>query len=237
MIRFLACATALMPALTVGCSQSLFDSDPGAEQNARDGGSTPDSRVVRVDGGGGVDGQNMDVVDAGVQAQPLAVEYVETYDGAEAIDDVVMEMGTWNGLDAWVAKIPGGEDVRSAVVNCPVSLDSSYCAGLPENALLFVSTNDTHRPALRTTTSGTKIVVDYVWVVRESALTTEAALRIEHNGVTRHSATLDILNESKALLVDFVVVPRDVIRVVATPGAAEGGYIGMRVQIFEQGAP
>lgn len=235
MIRFLACATALMPALLVGCNQSLFDSDPGAEQNARDGGSTPDSRVVRVDGGGGVDGRSMDVVDADIPP-PLPVTYVET-DGSSAIDDVVMEVGTWNGLDAWVAKIPGTEEVRSAVVNCPLSPDSPYCEGLPENALLFVSTTDSHRPALHTTTPGTRVVVDYVWVVRESALTTPAVLSIENSGVIERSDTLEVLDESKAMLVDFGVTPGDIIRVVATPGADDGGHIGMRVQIFEQGAP
>lgn len=229
----------LVAALATGCNQSLFDAHLGADDPTGDGGNpAPDASSGGRDGGdderdGAPSSPDARVVDAG---PPLPPEYVEIYEGPDdTIGDVVMQPGTWNGLEAWVA-LDAALEIRSAIVNCPAHPDSEYCTGLPPNALLFVSTNDTHRPALRWTSTFVRILVDFQWLVSESALTTPpATMRILQNGVVIRTGMAEELGQTDGALLPVDTAVGDVLQLIPAAGDPAGGRIGMYVNFLERG--
>jgi hypothetical protein len=236
----------LVSTLVAGCSQSLFDANLGGDGTGDGGNQVPDARTGGRDAGdderdggdgerdGAPGGPDARVVDAAVSPAP---EFVEIYEGPDGFDEIPMQEGTWNGLDAWVTTDADTEAVRSAVVNCPVASDSRYCLGLPVGALLFVSTNDTHRPAVRWESPFSQVLVDFQWLVHESALATPATLRIQQNGLTIETRELEVPDQSDQALYPVDVAPGDVLVVLPAVGDPTGGQIGMRVNFTERRTP
>jgi hypothetical protein len=236
MIRFLACAAALIPALTLGCDQSLFDGDPGNGQTGRDGGPPIDGNVMREDGGGGGGDGGGGGADAGREPLEPGGTYVEIYEGPEGVAFLDMQAGTWNGIEAWVATDSGTGAVRSAVVNCPSAAGSAECAGIPEGALLFVSTNDTHRPALLRDTEASEassVTVDVNWMVVEGSAVAGGRLRFARNHPfdVVGLKTLGLDQPAQAASVAIDVVENDSVLLIPDVPAPAGGRIAMAVEL------
>lgn len=231
----------LVSALAAGCNQSLFDANLGDDGTGDGGTSIPDARNDERDSGG--DGRrdgggderdgapDARVVDAGPLPEP---EYVEIYEDMDGPQVFPMQSGTWNGLSAWVSLGPDSQ-VRSAIVDCPAHPGSEYCMGLPVNALLFVSTNDTYRPALSWIAPIPRVVVNFQWLVRVSALRTlPASVRILQNDTVIYTETAELLDQTGGNLIRVEVTVGDVLQVIPAAGDPAGGHIGMSMEFSEQ---
>ena len=147
-VVFLALATA-------ACSQSLFDSDPGADPDAGPGGGTGADGAPTEDGApDGADAAppgsscpapclgdavaDFDGVQGGTSGRWSYLADLGAVNGADYGD---LSFDGWNGLDAWTS----GDD-GVAIASCR-GQDASVCAGL-SGSLLLVPLATGLRPAL-----------------------------------------------------------------------------------------